>query len=147
MGQTTNYGLKQWENWERPDRQGLNSALAELDETLGTVESQVTANTNLLKTRSTMTCGAYVGNGSAERRINLGIFPRTVLVERQDGLRASAGNGAITGGLAITDHGMHSGEAEGDGGLWIARNGFYALQQGNYALNETGFTYLYWAAG
>ena len=63
MGQTSNYGLKQWESWEQVKRGEVNGVIAALDEAL----QQAAAYREVV-------CGLYAGDGITGRTIPLG-FP------------------------------------------------------------------------
>lgn len=86
MGQTSNYGLKQWESWEQVKRGEVNEILGALDTALGEKAEAVS--------------GTYSGTGADNRFIDLGRTPAAVLVADESG-RMRDGS-YIYGGLAVT---------------------------------------------
>ena len=83
MGQTENYGLKQWESWEVPGREAINAAVAAVDEAL--------------REKSEAVFGAYTGDGEEEQLIALGFAPKAVLVTYLGGFRENYGGLALEG--------------------------------------------------
>ena len=90
MGQTANYGLKQWETWERPRRTDLNQVVDSIDTALAGKAEIVT--------------GRYVGDGESNQTVHLGFRPKAVLIEHSDGRRSEGNNYRFWGGL-MTDGG------------------------------------------
>ena len=80
MGQTSNYGLKQWEDWEIPRRAELNAALTAVDGALHTLESG----------KLEAVFGTYTGDNTPRRLIHLGFQPRAVILVLRSGLPLDA---------------------------------------------------------
>ena len=130
MGQTANYGLKQWENWEAPSRGALNETMAAVDGALAGLEGD----------KAEVSILSYVGNGALSQTITLGFQPTAVLVERANGGRYSGANG-FTGGLAI--QGGDGAIAQYPGALTILETGFRVFEDDDTMrhTNISGETY------
>ena len=95
MGQTSNYGFKQWEAWEAPDRETVNGAAAAIDAALTGKAEYVT--------------GSFMGNGvMGYRAINLGFRPRLVIEKQEahDSETLVLLDGLPANGCEITDSGF-----------------------------------------
>ena len=79
MGQTSNYGLKQWESWERVTR-------GEVNELVGGVDAAVKAAYQLADGKASAVFGTYTANGQASQHINLGFSPRALILCTRAGL-------------------------------------------------------------
>lgn len=135
MGQTANYGLKQWENWEAPSRGTLNETMAAVDGALAGLEAD----------KAELVVGTYTGSGSASRTISLGFQPAAVLVENQSGMRYSGANG-FCGGMAAPE--LSGGLAGEDAALTVTQSGFKVYNGSGDDLrrmNVSGRVYYYMA--
>ena len=130
MGQTTNYGLKQWENWETVKRGEVNELVGGIDTALAGLETD----------KAEVSILSYVGNGAVSQTITLGFQPTAVLVERSNGGRYS-GPGGFTGGLAIP--GGDGAIAQYPGALTILETGFRVFEDDDTMrhTNISGQTY------
>lgn len=95
MGQTSNYGFKQWEAWERPRRGEINGALAAVD---GVIKAAVDSLAGQLADKSSLVTGSYTGDNADSRVIALGFTPAAVLLENNSGKCG----GSIERGLALS---------------------------------------------
>lgn len=118
MGQTANYGLKQWEAWERPEREAVNGTTAEIDGVLAALSSG----------KAQVVTGTFIGDGvSGTRYFDLGAKPAVVfLVHRQNGDE-----------VAVILEGSSYQGAE------INQDGFEVYTGGTYSQNVSGRTYCY----
>ena len=137
MELTGNGQWKQWEPWEGPHREDLNTTLAELDQFVRQTEE-------LAASKCRMAYGSYVGNGADERYISLPFVPHAVLVEMKNGLRPSDKTDGCRGGLCLTGAPITQINADYHG-VWISGSGFYVSGRYFYSLNDVGTTYHYLA--
>ena len=101
MGQTSNYGFKQWEAWEQSRRGEVNAVLSAIDAALDAMETEKTA----------LVTGIYTGDGAQTRTILLGFTPKWFL--SFDSAGHSAIQGSCYGGLALEGHGVTHGSGYG----------------------------------
>ena len=85
-GQTTNYGLNQWEPGDKVLREEFNGDNQKIDAALRTIPRIVT--------------GTYTGDGADSRFIELGFTPKAVYVCENNG--RTYDSGTIYGGLAVS---------------------------------------------
>ena len=90
MAQTTNYGLKQWESWERVTRGEVNELVGGVDAALAGLEAD----------KAELHIGSYTGDGEEMRAVSLGLQPKALLLAGQNGVM-NAGYHCY-GGLAFT---------------------------------------------
>lgn len=128
MGQTSNYGFKQWENWEAPRRTALNEVLGQID--------------SAIDTKSHVVIGSYVGTGTESRKISLPFTPSAVLLEDNEGTRHAFGFRDSGGGLALTDRPLINNEQSGTV-LETTGFGFLVYQTGYLCSNQSGKIYSY----
>ena len=76
MGQTSNYGLKQWESWEQVKRGEVNGVVSGVDTALAGLEAD----------KAELVTGSYTGDGAGTQAVSLGFRPRAVLVVSYSGL-------------------------------------------------------------
>ena len=126
MGQTENYGLKQWESWEVPGREAINAAIAAVDGALAGLEAD----------KAEVVTGAYAGDGQRERFIELGFTPDAVLLENTNGSRSGSLK-SFQGGLILKDQPTNIGR--------IDTNGFtvWYLDASDLSLNGNSATRTY----
>ena len=90
MGQTSNYGLKQWESWERVKRGEVNELVGGVDTALAGLEAD----------KAELHFGSYTGDGEEVRAVSLGLQPKALLLAGRNGVM-NAGYHCY-GGLAFT---------------------------------------------
>ena len=119
MRETTNYKLGLWEGQDEVGREGFNGNFSALDVALkGEADARVSGDSQLavqmaagLAGKSQVVAGAYVGDGTVGRVIQLGFTPSAVLVVDLSGYMS----GAVTfGGLAVTGAPAYPEEANRD---------------------------------
>ena len=110
---TENYGLCQWEATDQVLREEFNQDNAAVDEALkGTADlaqaAQVLAQGAYSPENSPIAVGSYVGDGTAQRTIELGFTPKAVLLMESSGetIYHSTGNPYCYGGLAVEGHNL-----------------------------------------
>ena len=137
MGQTNNYGLKQWESWERVTRGEVNGNFSAID-------SQLKEVSGTAEEKCQMVYGTYTGDGSTNRKLSLPIQPKVVLLESKDGIRQHDRYQFLRGGLALSGSPVKYSDNENNA-LRISGSSFYVTQEDTYMLNETGQVYHYFA--
>ena len=130
MGQTSNYGFKQWENWEAPRRTALNEVLAQID--------------SAIDTKSHVVIGSYTGTGTESRKISLPFTPAAVLLEDCEGIRRGFGSRNSGGGLALPGKPAIN-EGESKTIFEIVDGGFQVYEDVYVKANQTGSAYYYLA--
>lgn len=140
MGQTANYGLKQWESWENLTRTGVNGALEGVDGALSTMSDVfnevLTGITATLGEKCALVTGAFTGTAAedtmTEQTVSLGFAPKTVIYgaadfkySGQDGYNANA-MVIYPGVTCIASNGWDSGSAE------LTQTGFKVAGMSNY---------------
>ena len=135
MGQTANYGLKQWESWEAPQREEVNGALAVIDAALATIPQ--------------LTAGAYTGNGAEQQTISCGFTPKAVYAALYNGESGGAGlnNNQCVGGLAVAGHPVEASRNTGSYVVAIVEGGFQVYNDPPSRSNDSGQVYHYIAIG
>ena len=78
MGQTSNYGLKQWESWERVTR-------GEVNELVAAVDAAVKAAYQLADGKASVVFGTYTANGQVSQSIHLGFSPKALILVTREG--------------------------------------------------------------
>ena len=78
MGQTSNYGHRQWENWEAPRRTALN-------EVLGQIDSAIKTTYDLADGKASVVLGTYTANGQSSQNIHLGFSPKALILVTREG--------------------------------------------------------------
>ena len=139
MAQTSNYGLKQWESWERVTRGEVNGNLSIID-------SHLKAASDTAKEKCRMASGKYTGDGTASQFISLGFPPKAVLVEQTNGVRAHTVDANCSGGLAVNEGPLEH-ERTGDEAVWLSGDGFFVSADGRTYLNASGNVCYYIAFG
>lgn len=75
MGQTRQYNLKRWMGWEQPERAEVNGVVGDISAALAGLEQE----------KASVIFGSFVGDGQAERSIDLGAALKWVLLFPADG--------------------------------------------------------------
>ena len=142
MDHTTNYNLNQWEAMDRVTRADFNADNSKIDAALKTVADAAAGGAQIA-------CGAYTGDGTADRVISLGFTPRMVFVCNDSGQCFEYDTlWLYYGGLAFPDAPMKFQTYEY---LSVAEGGFrvtyQALQNNSRFLmtNASNATYRYFA--
>ena len=113
MGQTTNYRLKQWEDWEIPRRGEVNEILEQLD--------------GVLAGKGEFVTGSFQGNGAmGPRTISLGFQAKLVIV-----------------GMGTQGHYLTILRGVDEGGNSIDATGFTVTAASSNYQNKSGYTYYY----
>ena len=115
---TENYQLHAWEAGDDFLREEFNENFAKLDQAL----------------HDHVVAGAYTGDGTKDRFMDLGFTPRALLLFNNSGATM---NSFVYGGLALLDHGC-SAVSIIDGGLRVT-------YQSNTQSNRKDMKYLYMA--
>ena len=141
MAQTSNYGWKQWEAWERPAMADVNGCVTAIDSQLKASADDLAGQ---IAEKAEVVTGVYSGNGNSSRTINLGFTPKAVLVVTRDGMVRNAGD--LYGGLALADHPLIYANVNG---VEITSGGFTvrSVEFSGYkvACNMAGSVYYYLA--
>lgn len=133
MGQTENYGLKQWKEWEQIKRGEVNRSFGQIDTAL-----------RVLETRADVRAGTYTGDGASSQHIDVGFAPQAVLVECRNGIRSGSRLEAANGGLAVKGSSLNSTTNSWNiNALQISGNGFYVSGEMGSNLNDTSQVYHY----
>lgn len=104
----------------------INTRFSSVNSLIGTLEDRVE-----------VTMGQYVGTGAATRAVNLGFYPRAVLVEAQHGMRDGGYGGLSFRGAACKN---------GDYLIEVTSTGFSVHTSGaNIQTNNKDLLYLYLA--
>lgn len=108
---TENFGLCQWETTDQVLRTDFNEDNAKIDAALAVKAEQAdldTLNSTVQQLQLDVTkivFGAYSGNGTASRTIDLGFTPKALLVVRNTGqFSINSMKPELYGGLAYTGH-------------------------------------------
>ena len=139
MTKTTNYQLNQWAKSDRLRMDDFNADNQKIDAALAA--------------KSRVACGAYTGDGTASRTIDLDFTPKAVLVLSAKYLLASTDNTTRYGGLALTGHPVYACDDTRLPVVSVTENGFIVTKESityfskNYAANSNtnGDNYLYLA--
>lgn len=141
MGQTSNYGLKQWETWEVPGQASANAALTAIDGALAGLCAAIDQVEALAESRADLVFGSYTGTGTSKRTINLGFTPAWIFVLRETG-EADTGNGGLAapGFPAIRDSSKNA--------ISVVTNGIQVGYEFSYGpwTNDSGTVFYYIAA-
>ena len=140
MGQTANYGLKQWEAWERPRRGEINGALAAVD---GVIKTAVDSLAGQLADKSALVTGSFTGDGTEGREIDLGFAPKAVYLCTDGGMAGIiSGSSSCYGGLMLPGIPLEVMGSSNQAGL-LTENGFWVTSYYSAITNQENAIYCY----
>ena len=126
---TQHYQLHQWEATDNFLRTDFNTDFGKIDGALGSKAELVT--------------GAYIGDGTASRTINLGFQPKAVYLCTRNGLAGMAsGTYYIYGGLALTGKPLVM-ENGHEVAMELTNTGFQLTYAPYRQVNVDGWSYYY----